>query len=109
MSLTEVLKLTEAEAQYLKFIQRVFESAKKTKPDDLDMLAYYLGNRADSREKWANRGVPYNTQDIITDIVHSYTTSGLTMDDYIAKNMRRLPASADSISEERTDFAIKTK
>ena len=113
MTIQQDLRLTQPEADYLAFVQRAFEylAIKKKGADgwSLANINHEIELKPERKDKWATRGVPYNTQTELILLVrgHIEDAPDKTIEQYLATRQGPKAADLASVIEvERSDFPI---
>lgn len=102
-----LLSLSEAEEKYVEFVQLVVSKyAEQHNGRVRDYAKQLEGAVSSKRDTWAEVGVPYNTQDILTHIVLEHAQRGIKepLPEYIGKNPFARAKLAKQIEAEREFF-----
>lgn len=109
-SIKSLLKLTESEELYTNFVHNALSEYGKSYRNiasAVKSIRNTLMDDVEIREKWSEAYVPYNTQDILAELVYDHALSGTSESFacYLAANPFKCKRAADQIGIERESFA----
>ena len=98
MNLYRTLDLNPLEREFCDTLQSMEErTLEKIKHDQAPQVSA-------QRDYWAEAGIPYNIQDTLVSIVHLLQTSGISIDEFVARNAWDLQNTRKEFKAERLAF-----